>query len=57
MGSSLFDSYAAPMSVLNFLCSRVAADLGADARDRLAIIEDIHLELDDLISTPGDPAP
>ncbi len=53
-GSSIFDSYAAAMSVLNFLCARVAADLGANARDRLAIIEDIHRELDDLISTPGD---
>ena len=54
-GSSMFDSYAAAISVLNLLCSRVAAELGADARARLVTIEDIHLELDDLVSTPGDP--
>lgn len=53
-GSSLYDSYAAAISVLNFLCSRIAAELGAPALGRLGIIEDLHLKLDDLITTPGE---
>lgn len=53
-GSSMFDSYASAISVLNFLCSRTAARLGPAARDRLAVIEDIHRELDDLVSGAGD---
>lgn len=56
-GSSLFDSYAAAISVLNLLCAHVATELGAAARDRLATIEDIHGELDDLVSKSGDPLP
>lgn len=52
-GSSMFDSCASAISVLNLLCSRTAARLDDDARDRLLVIEDIHRELDDLISGSG----
>lgn len=52
-GSSMFDSYASAISVLNLLCSRTTARLGPAARDRLAVIEDIHRELDDLVSGSG----
>lgn len=54
-GSTLFDSYAAAISVLNLLCSRTAARLGPAARDRLASIEAVHRDLDDLVSGPGNP--
>jgi DNA-binding MurR/RpiR family transcriptional regulator len=53
-GSSMFDSYASAISVLNLLCARTAARLDSAARDRLAVIEDIHRELDDLVSGSGD---
>jgi DNA-binding MurR/RpiR family transcriptional regulator len=52
-GSSMFDSYASAISVLNLLCARTAARLDSAARDRLAVIEDIHRELDDLVSGSG----
>jgi DNA-binding MurR/RpiR family transcriptional regulator len=52
-GSSMFDSYASAISVLNLLCARTAAGLDTAARDRLAVIEDIHCELDDLVSGSG----
>jgi DNA-binding MurR/RpiR family transcriptional regulator len=41
-GASLFDSYVAPMSVLNFLCSGVALALGDRGRERLSEIEKLH---------------
>jgi hypothetical protein len=50
----MFDSYASAISVLNLLCARTAARLDSAARDRLAVIEDIHRELDDLVSGSGD---
>jgi len=53
-GSAMFDSYASAISVLNLLCSRIAARLGPAARDRLAVIEHIHRDLDDLVSGSGD---
>jgi len=53
-GSAMFDSCASAISVLNLLCSRTAARLGPAARDRLAVIEDIHRDLDDLVSGSGD---
>jgi len=55
-GSSMFDSYASAISVLNLMCSRTTARLGPVARDRLAVIEDMHRELDDLVSGSGDRA-
>jgi DNA-binding MurR/RpiR family transcriptional regulator len=41
-GSSLFDSYVAPMSLLNYLCSGVALALGDAAQERLRRIEHLH---------------
>lgn len=46
---SLFDSYAAPMSVLNFLLGLAAQKLGDRARTRLRDAEAVHTELKDLI--------
>lgn len=50
-GSGMFDSCAAAISVLNLLCYRTAARLGSTARRRLAAIEDLHQDLDDLAGT------
>jgi DNA-binding MurR/RpiR family transcriptional regulator len=47
-GSRLFDSYVAPMSLLNYLCSRVALALGNGAQERLHRIETMHDALGDL---------
>lgn len=41
-GTALFDSYTAAVSVLNLLCSGVALALGAQARERLDRIEQLH---------------
>ncbi|WP_457935441.1 MurR/RpiR family transcriptional regulator [Mesorhizobium sp. 10J20-29] len=51
-GHSMFDSYAAPMSVINYLCSSVGSALGDSAIERLAIIEKLHEKLDPLVA-PG----
>ena len=47
-GSGLFDSYVAPLSLLNYLCSGVALALGAPAQERLRRIETLHATLSDL---------
>jgi DNA-binding MurR/RpiR family transcriptional regulator len=47
-GSGLFDSYVAPLSLLNFLCSGVALALETPAQQRLQHIESLHAELRDL---------
>jgi DNA-binding MurR/RpiR family transcriptional regulator len=47
-GSGPFDSYVAPLSLLNFLCSGVALALGTPAQKRLQHIESLHAELRDL---------
>lgn len=47
-GHSMFDSYAAPMSVINYLCSCVSQALGESAVERLAEIERLHERLDQL---------
>lgn len=51
-GYSLFDSFAAPMSVINYLCSAVGQALGESAVERLEAIERLHDRLDPLI-VPG----
>ena len=51
-GAYLFDSYVAGMTILNFLCSAVALDLGDPAWARLSEIEDLHDAFGDLIQ-PG----
>jgi len=48
-GASPFDSYVGAMSVLNYLATRVAKNLGERARRRLAQSERLHRELGDLI--------
>lgn len=45
-GSSLFDSYVAPMSLISHLASAVGAALGEAAEARLARIEDMHRRLE-----------
>lgn len=51
-GHSLFDSYAAPMSVINYLCSMVGQSIGEPAIERLGAIERLHDRLDPLV-VPG----
>ncbi|HYD30274.1 MAG TPA: MurR/RpiR family transcriptional regulator [Azospirillaceae bacterium] len=46
-GLTLFDSYVAPMSVLNYLCSQVALRLEVEAEARLERIERLHEAFDD----------
>lgn len=46
---ALFDSYAAPMSVMNVVLGQVATQLGGKGRTRLRSIEDSHRALNDLI--------
>ena len=41
-GSGLFDTYVAPVSLLNYLCSRVAVALGEAAQQRLRRSEVLH---------------
>lgn len=47
-GHAMFDSYAAPMSLINYLCSAASQALGSEAVDRLAEIEALHADLDQL---------
>lgn len=47
-GSSLFDSYVAPISLLNYLCAGVATALGEAAQARLRRTEQLHEELAEL---------
>lgn len=47
-GSRLFDSYVAPMCLVNYLCSGTALALGASAQERLRRIETLHDALGDL---------
>lgn len=48
-GASIFDSYVAAVSLINFLASQLAALLGAEGRARLREIEQLHEDLGDLI--------
>jgi DNA-binding MurR/RpiR family transcriptional regulator len=41
-GSGLFDTYVGPISLLNYLCSRVAVTLGEAAQQRLRRSEQLH---------------
>ena len=47
-GSSLFDSYVAAVSLVNFLGAEVAKELGKNGRKRLEAIENLHEVLGDL---------
>ncbi|HKB55442.1 MAG TPA: MurR/RpiR family transcriptional regulator [Ramlibacter sp.] len=47
-GSSIFDSYVAALSTVNYLCAAVARELGTSSRRRLEAIENLHESLDDI---------
>jgi DNA-binding MurR/RpiR family transcriptional regulator len=51
-GQSLFESVAAPVSLITYLCSAIALRIGQSAIERLRFIEGIHDEWGDLV--PGD---
>lgn len=46
-GSGLFDTYVAPISLLNYLCSAVALALGEAAHERLRRSEQLHEQFGD----------
>lgn len=48
-GASIFDSYVAAVSLINFLSSQLATALGSAGRARLRQIEQLHEDLGDLI--------
>lgn len=48
-GAYLFDSYVSGLTILNFLCSTVALNLGDPAWARLSEIEELHDAFGDLI--------
>ena len=47
-GSSLFNSYVAPVSLLNFICAGVATAMGEVAQMRFRRTEQLHEELSEL---------
>jgi DNA-binding MurR/RpiR family transcriptional regulator len=51
-GLSVYESMAAPVSLITYLCSALAVKIGGTAIDRLQFIENIHDEWGDLV--PGD---
>ena len=51
-GISVYESMAAPVSLITYLCSALAVKIGGTAIDRLQFIENIHDEWGDLV--PGD---
>ena len=53
VGASLFDSYVAPLSLLNYLCSGVVLAMGGKGRTRLAAIEALHNDLGDFAASDG----
>jgi DNA-binding MurR/RpiR family transcriptional regulator len=50
LGASIFDSMTAPVSLMTYLCSALAARLGEGAIDRLRVIDSIHAEWGELIA-------
>jgi len=51
-GISVYESVAAPVSLITYLCSALALRMGEAAIERLRFIENIHDEWGDLV--PGD---
>lgn len=47
-GASIFHSYVPAVSIVNYLCAAVAAELGGKSRKRLEAIEDLHESLGDI---------
>lgn len=54
-GHGMFDSYAAPISLINHLAAAVGLKRGAAAEQRLAAIEALHGRVDTLIPPTGRP--
>ena len=48
-GAAMFDTYVAAVSVINFLCAQVAAQLGTAALHRLQGVEQWHGRLGDMV--------
>ena len=48
-GAAMFDTYVAAVSVINFLCGQVAAQLGTAALQRLQGVEQWHGRLGDMV--------
>ncbi len=48
-GASIFDSYVAAVSIINFIANRLFARSGGNARERLRGIESLHDSLGDLV--------
>ena len=46
--ASIFHSYVAAVSIVNYLCAAVATELGRKSRKRLEAIEDLHESLGDI---------
>jgi DNA-binding MurR/RpiR family transcriptional regulator len=51
LGTSLFDSLTAPVSLMTYLCSALAVRIGESAIERLRLIDEIHAEWGELINT------
>jgi DNA-binding MurR/RpiR family transcriptional regulator len=51
-GAGMFDSIVAPVSLLSYLCSALALQIGEAAIGRLKLIEDIHADWGEVL--PGD---
>ncbi|WP_102224907.1 MurR/RpiR family transcriptional regulator [Acidimangrovimonas sediminis] len=51
-GVSVYESVAAPVSLITYLCSAVAVRIGQSAIERIEFIENIHSEWGDIV--PGD---
>ncbi len=47
-GASIFDSYVAAVSIVNYLCAAVAKERGRKSRHRLEAIEQLHQSLGDI---------
>ena len=50
-GEAIFDSYVGAISLINYLATATLAHLPKKARDRMAAIEHLHTQLDDLEPT------
>jgi len=51
-GEAIFDSYVGAISLINYLASAALAQLPKKARTRMAAIENVHAQLDDLEPSP-----
>ncbi|MFK8083791.1 MAG: MurR/RpiR family transcriptional regulator [Granulosicoccus sp.] len=49
-GTAIYESFAAPISLITYLCGMVAERLGQTAIERLQLIEDLHADWGDNLS-------